>query len=160
MFFSEMSLEQVTLHCYNSLMLAIALNPWSPLLIINLNCTIWFPMIDQVTQWPREKVIHLTQICRLTWPGFNTGKDCCVCTTPAIGSSTLLCRSQLTCTTATHLPEIPCKIHQHSCQNIHDIVAANDNDFYSHFNDKLLHKKYLYSPANYPSQIDACCSMN
>ena len=53
MFFSEISLEQVALnyvHYCNSLMLTIALNPWSPLLIIHLNCTIWFPMIDQVTQ--------------------------------------------------------------------------------------------------------------
>ena len=35
----------------------------------------------------------------------------------------------------------PAHVHysQHSYRNIHDIVAANDNDFCLHFN-KLLHK--------------------
>ena len=52
----------------------------------------------------------------------------------------LLCRSQLTCTTATQQGS-HVNIHQHSCQNIHDIVTTNDNDFCLHFNDNLLHKK-------------------
>ena len=47
---------------------------------------------------------------------------------------------QLTCTTASH-QRSHVNIHQHSCHNIHNNVAANDNDFCLHFNDKLLHKK-------------------
>ena len=124
MFFSEMSLEQTALnyvHYCNSLMLTIALDSWSPLIIINLNCTIWFPMIDKVTQWTREKVVHLTQICRLIWPGFITDNDCYVCTTQAIGSRTLLLNyyaGASSCALQPSTYERPhVNIHQHSCQN-------------------------------------------
>ena len=110
----------------------IVLNPRSPLLIKNLYWTIWFPMIDTVTHVTWRKVVHLTHTCRLIWPGFNTGEDCSVCTTQAIGSTTSLnyyvgassCALQPPTHQKSHV-----NIHQHSCKNIHDIVAANSNDF-------------------------------
>ena len=51
----------------------------------------------------------------------------------------LLCRGHLTCTTATH-QRSHVNIHQHSCQNIHDVVAANNN-FYFHFNNYCTQSK-------------------
>ena len=122
----------------------IALNPQSPLLIKNLYRTIWFSMIDPVTHVTRRKEVHLTQMCILIWPGFNTGEDCCVCTTQAICSITLLNYYAGTSSCALHPPtheKTHVNIHQHSCKNIHNIVAANDNGFCLHFNSKLLHKK-------------------
>ena len=114
----HLSIEQAALnyvnYCDNLLLTIGQLLLWIqlPLLIKNLNWTIWFYMIDSVTHVTQRKVVHLTQTCWLIWPGFNTGEDSSVCTTQAIGSSTdciELCRSKLTCTTATHPPEVPSK---------------------------------------------------
>ena len=89
-------------------------------------------MIDPVTHVTQRKVVHLTHTCRVIWPGFNTGEDCCVCTTQAIGSSTLLnyyvgassCALQPPIHQKSHV-----NIHQHSCKNIHNIVAASGYNF-------------------------------
>ena len=35
-------------------------------------------MIDPVTHMTQRKVVHLTEICQLIWPGFNTGEDIAV----------------------------------------------------------------------------------
>ena len=48
-----MPLEQAArndTHYCDNFMLTIAQNLWSPLLIKNLNWTVWFPMTDPVTQ--------------------------------------------------------------------------------------------------------------
>ena len=133
--FSRISLEQAALkyaHYCGSLMLTITLNPWSLLLIRNLNWTVWFPMIESVTHVTRWHL--LTQICRLTWPSLNTGKDCCLYYTSSRHqySIDLLCKDHLMCTTATHDVNTVVRIYM--------IITVAARDFCLHFN-KLLYKK-------------------
>ena len=60
-------------------------------------------------------------------------EDCCLTYTSHKQYMAAVVTGHLTCTTATH-QRSHVNIHQHSCQNIHDVVAANNN-FYLHFNN-------------------------
>ena len=84
----------------------------------------------------------LSHCCAGIFSVFNY--NCYFCATQAIGSSTLLMYYARITSRALQLPahqRSHVNIHQQSCQNMHDGVAANDNDFCFHFNDKLLYKR-------------------
>ena len=140
-FFSEKPLQQAALdyaHYCDSLMLIIALNAQSPLLTKNLNWTVWFPITESVTH-----VTWRTQIW--TWFQHWWGLLCLYYTSNRQQHSIdLLYRvSHLTCTTATHSPEIPWPPKHLSAQLSKDSwhCSSTWQWFCLYFNDKLLYKK-------------------